>query len=88
MIRMKFCFLLLMGLVGFLVAGAQPAVPIKLVNQYEGSIGSFTLTGAGTEKAYTADKEGNALIQIDTTAEYLVTAGAHDTVRFVYSQLP
>ena len=88
MIRMKFCFLLLMGIVGVLVAGAQSTVPIRLLNQYEGSIGAFTLSTASTSTVLEANKEGYVSLQIDTTTDYTITAPAHDTVRFVYSRLP
>ncbi len=88
MIRMKHCLLLLMGMMGFIFARSQSAVSIRLVNQYEGSVGAFTLSDGDKQAAYETSKDGLAEIQIDTTVEYTLTAANHDTARFVYSQLP
>ncbi len=85
---MKHCLLLLMGMMGFIFARSQSAVSIRLVNQYEGSVGAFTLSNGDKQAAYETRKDGLAEIQIDTTVEYTLTAANHDTARFVYSRLP
>ncbi|GAO42923.1 DedA family protein [Flavihumibacter petaseus NBRC 106054] len=69
-----------------IVAG-QEEHRIQLINQYESAVGQFQLHGPAGIRDFTTDQDGFVTIPIDTAVEYTVTAAAHDTLKFRYSEL-
>lgn len=83
----KVPFLLFALLFSGLFATAQQQVKLRVINQYESSVGQFNLIQGEDTKEFVADKEGFVTLDIDTTASFQIAAPLHDTTSFVYSQL-
>jgi membrane-associated protein len=83
----KVPFLLFALLFSGFFAAAQQQVTLRVINQYESTVGEFNLIQGEHSKEYVADKEGIVTLDIDTTATLQLAAPLHDTTSFVYSQL-
>jgi membrane-associated protein len=85
--KMKVSFLLVVLLFSGWSVLAQQELKLRVLNQYESSVGQFTLINGQESKEYVADKDGFVLVPLDSMQEVLITAPIHDTVRFSYAGL-
>ncbi len=84
---MKQLFLLMMFVCACTVSFAQEEVRLRVINQYESSVGQFTLIQGEQTVEFVADKEGYVVLPLDSLLEVSITAPIHDTIRFTYSAL-
>ncbi len=84
---MKVSFLLVILLCSGWSVLAQQELKVRVLNQYESSVGQFTLIQGQESKEFVADKEGHVLLPLDSLQEVLITAPMYDTLRFSYAGL-
>jgi membrane-associated protein len=66
---------------------AQSEIRMRVINQYESSVGQFSLITGETTKEYVADKQGYVLLPLDSMMQVKITAPIHDTISFSYAGL-
>jgi membrane-associated protein len=84
---MKKLFLLVVLMVSGCMLFAQSEIRMRVINQYESSVGQFSLITGETTKEYVADKQGYVLLPLDSMMQVKITAPIHDTISFSYAGL-
>lgn len=84
---MKKLFLLVVLMVTGCMLFAQTEIRMRVINQYESSVGQFSLITGENTKEYVADKEGYVVLPLDSLMEVKITAPIHDTISFSYAGL-
>lgn len=85
---LKQLFFLITGLVVTGIAMGQQELPLRVINQYESSVGQYTIISASGSQSFVADKEGKSLVVLDTLETVSIAVPAHDTITFTYAKLP
>jgi membrane-associated protein len=85
--KMKKLFLLVVLMVTGCMLFAQSEIRMRVINQYESSVGQFSLITGESTKEYVADKQGYVLLPLDSMMQVKITAPIHDTISFSYAGL-
>lgn len=85
--KCKSAWILIVTVLFVLQANAQQEVKLRVIDQYESPVASFSLQTKAGEQSYSANKEGYATVQLVPDEKVRLLADAHDTVEFVYQQL-